>query len=97
MVYFENNIRFSRRDDLKSANVESMWFELFTKQSYVLVNITYKSTRLCDPNFLTLFHDMLKAAIDEPQKNIVTPGSCFHSAQNSIRRIFLMKTDILFS
>ena len=65
MVYFENNIRFSRRDDLESANVESMWFELFTKQSYILVNITYKSTRLCDQHFWTLFHDMLKAAIDE--------------------------------
>jgi hypothetical protein len=65
MVYFKNNIRFSRRDDLESANVESMWFELFTKQSSILVNITYRSERQCDPNFLTLFDDMLKAAMDE--------------------------------
>jgi len=52
MVYFKNNIRFSRRDDLESANVESMWFELFTKQSSILVNITYRSERQCDPYFL---------------------------------------------
>ena len=66
MVYFKNNIRFSRRDDLESANVESMWFELFTKQSSILVNhITYRSERQCDPYFFTLFDDMLKAAMDE--------------------------------
>ena len=28
IVYFKNNIGFSRRDDLESANVESMGFEL---------------------------------------------------------------------
>ena len=28
VVYFKNNIGFSRRDDLESANVESMGFEL---------------------------------------------------------------------
>jgi hypothetical protein len=55
IVYFENNIRFSRRDDLESANVESMWFELFTKQSSILVNITYRSKRLCDPIFGLFF------------------------------------------
>ena len=42
IVYFKNNIRFSRRDDRESANVESMWFELFTKQFSILVNITYR-------------------------------------------------------
>ena len=73
IVYFENNIRFSRRDDLESANVESMWFELFTKQSSILVNITYRSKRLCDPNLWTLFHDMLKAAMDE-NVNIISLG-----------------------
>jgi hypothetical protein len=71
MVYFKNNIRFSRRDDLESANVESMWFELFTKQSSILVNIIYRSER--DANFLTLFDDMLKAAMDE-NVNIIYLG-----------------------
>ena len=73
IVYFKTNIRLSRRDDLESANVESMWFELFTKQSSMLVNITYRSTRLCDPHFWTLFHDMLKAAMDE-NVNIISLG-----------------------
>jgi len=35
--------------------------------------------------------------ISKPQQNLVTTGSCFHSAQNSIRRIFLIRTDILLS
>ena len=73
MVYFKNNIRFSRRDDLESANVESMSFELFTKQSSILANITYRSERQCDPYFFTLFDDMLKAAMDE-NVNIVSLG-----------------------
>ena len=29
----------------------------FTKQSSILVNITYRSERQCDPNFWTLFDD----------------------------------------
>ena len=45
IVYFKTNIRLSRRDDLESANVESMWFELFTKQSSILFNIIYRSER----------------------------------------------------
>ena len=73
MVYSKNNIRFSRRDDLESANVESMWFELFTMQSCILVNITYRSERQRDPNFLTLFDDMLKTAMDE-NVNIISLG-----------------------
>ena len=39
LYIFKNNIRFSRRDDQESANVESMWFELLTKQSSILVII----------------------------------------------------------
>jgi hypothetical protein len=73
IVYFKNNIRFSRRDDRESANVELMWFEHFTKQSSILVNITYRSKRLCDQHFWTLFDDWLKAAMDE-NVNIISLG-----------------------
>jgi hypothetical protein len=48
-----------------------MWFELFTKQSSILVNIIYRSER--DANFLTLFDDMLKEAMDE-NVNIIYLG-----------------------
>jgi hypothetical protein len=73
IVYFKNNIRFSRHDDLESTNVESMWFELFTKQSSILVNIIYRSERQCNQNFWTLFDDMSKAAMDE-NVNIISLG-----------------------
>ena len=71
IVYLKNNIRFSRRHDLESANDESMWFELLSKHSSILVNIIYRSER--DANFLTLFDDMLKAAMDE-NVNIISLG-----------------------
>ena len=82
----------SRRDDLESANVESMWFELFTKQSSILVNhITYRSERQCDPYFFTLFDDMLKAAMDE---NVNIAGADPKIGKNMIfwRKIVIFHT-----
>lgn len=51
IAYFKNHIKFNRREDLELANVESMWFELHTKQSPILVNISYRSERQSGPNF----------------------------------------------
>lgn len=73
IAYFKNNLKFQRREDLELPNVEAMWFELITKQMTILINIVYRSERYSDPNFWSLFDQMLKTALDE-NLNIIVLG-----------------------
>jgi hypothetical protein len=82
--------------------------EMLYKRNYIIFSHlnTKNKTSLFYENICNIYfskpHKNLSMAvfnicISKPQKNIVTPGSCFHSAQNSIMRILLIRTDILFS
>jgi hypothetical protein len=41
ILYYQNYVNISRRLDLEHSQVESMWFELKTKLSPILININY--------------------------------------------------------
>jgi hypothetical protein len=47
----QNMLTFKRRLDLEHSQVESMWFELKTKLSPVLININYRSERESHINY----------------------------------------------
>jgi hypothetical protein len=55
IIYYKNCVNISRRLDLEHSQVESMWFELKTKLSPILININYRSERESHINYWQLF------------------------------------------
>jgi hypothetical protein len=59
-----NSRQFSRRLDLEHSQVESMWFELKTKLSPILININYRSEIESHINYWQLFESMIVKGLD---------------------------------
>ena len=53
-----------------NTQVESMWFELKTKLSPILININYRSERESHINYWQLFESMIAKALDENSRII---------------------------
>ena len=51
LLYYKNYVNISRRLDLEHSQVESLWFELKTKLSPILININYRSERESHINY----------------------------------------------
>ena len=55
---------------MEHSQVESMWFELKTKLSPILININYRSERESHINYWQLFESMIAKALDENSRII---------------------------
>jgi hypothetical protein len=53
-----------------NTQVESMWLELKTKLSPLLININYRSERESHINYWQLFESMIAKALDENRRII---------------------------
>ena len=69
-MYYKNYVNISRRLDLEHSQVESMWFELKTKLSPILININYRSERESHINYWQLFESIITKALDENSRII---------------------------
>ena len=70
ILYYKNYVNISRRLDLEHSQVESMWFELKTKLSPILMNINYRSERESHINYWQLFESIIAKALDENSRII---------------------------
>jgi len=76
---------------------ERIFSHFLAKNQSILRKYHSSCNRYFNKPHKNLSMPVFNICISKPQQNLVTTGSCFHSAQNSIRRIFLIRTDILLS
>jgi hypothetical protein len=68
-----------------NTQVESMWFELKTKLSPILININYRSERESHINYWQLFESMIVKALDE-NSQIICLGDLNKNCMGHLRR-----------